>query len=55
MTYLQFSPLYPLKGRIAANISLFRLAANTPLRACPDFFGRAEGEYIRQQIITITW
>jgi len=32
MKYLQFSPLYPLKGRIAANISLFWLAANTPLR-----------------------
>jgi len=25
MTYIQFSPLYPLKGRIAANKSLSRL------------------------------
>jgi hypothetical protein len=32
MMYLQFSPLYPLKGRIAANISLSKLATNTPLR-----------------------
>jgi len=32
MTYVQFSPLYPLKGRIAANKSLFRLANITPLR-----------------------
>ena len=32
MTYLQFSPLYPLKGRISANIRLSRLATITPLR-----------------------
>jgi len=47
MTYLQFSPLYPpdesgqaLKGRIAANIRLSRLA-NIKLE-------RAGGEQIRQ-------
>ena len=32
MTYLQFSPLYPLKGRISTNIRLSRLATITPLR-----------------------
>jgi len=32
MTFLQLSPLYPLKGRIAANISLPKLATITPLR-----------------------
>jgi len=30
MKYIQFSPLYPLKGRIAANKSLSRLANITP-------------------------
>jgi len=28
--YKQFSPLYPLKGRIAANISLLKLVTITP-------------------------
>jgi hypothetical protein len=33
MTYLPAaSPLYPLKGRIAVNISWNKLATNTPLR-----------------------
>ena len=32
MNYLQLSPLYPLKGRIAANISFTKLAIITPLR-----------------------
>ncbi|GEM_PF-2942855 len=32
MPYKQFSPLYPLKGRIAANIGLPELATITPLR-----------------------
>jgi len=47
MTYIQFSPLYPLKGRIAANKSLSRLANITPLRG-------QGGDHTRQQIITIT-
>jgi hypothetical protein len=32
MTYLQSSPLYPLKGRIAVNFSRKKLATITPLR-----------------------
>lgn len=32
MTYLQLSPLYPLKGKIASNKSQNKLATNTPLR-----------------------
>jgi hypothetical protein len=32
MTYLQSSPLYPLKGRIAVNFSRNKLATITPLR-----------------------
>ena len=39
MTCLKFSPLYPLKGRIALNISRNKFATITPLRACPDFSG----------------
>ncbi len=33
-TYLQISPLYPLKGKIAANNHLTKLVVNAPLRAC---------------------
>ena len=32
MMYLLTSPLYPLKGRIAVNLSWNKLATNTPLR-----------------------
>jgi len=32
MTYLQFSPHYPLKGRIAANKGQKNLVVNIPLR-----------------------
>jgi hypothetical protein len=32
MTYLQLSPLYPLKGRIAVNFSRNKLVTITPLR-----------------------
>lgn len=30
--YMNFSPLFPLKGRIAANIGETMLVMNTPLR-----------------------
>ena len=32
MLFLQLSPLYPLKGRIAVNVSQTKLATNPPLR-----------------------
>jgi hypothetical protein len=32
MTYLPASPLYPLKGRIAANFSWNKLATITPFK-----------------------
>lgn len=45
---MQYSPLNPLKGRIAANISQTRFAANTPLRACPDASGGQGVNKIKQ-------
>ena len=50
MSYEQFSPLYPLKGRIAANIGLHKLATITPLRACPDYSG-GQGVSIKESKI----
>ena len=32
MNFIQYSPLNPLKGRIATNFSLTKITANTPLR-----------------------